>query len=238
MKYVKIIELFYGDIMSCCNGDLIESKNFILSAHWSIKGHEEKAKYYEERVLNFCTKLKNKIVETLKEDWDDDFFSFDSEEIDNEIDKMHIEDHKKVSAKEYIALSGIDYGIMDDLEESRESFENLRFEHDTIDEIYLNKLIKLIEDYLKIFTELQEFREIEYSLRKFKEELNSLRIDNINVENLVLLKSLFESVIDDLNSFNKAVLIDQDAIDIHYLDASLLANISQIEIILNQIKGA
>ena len=230
MEYVKIIELFYGDIMSYCNDDLEVSKNFVLSAYWSVRGREEKAKYYEKRVPNYCKKLKNRIIETLKEDLDDDFFSFESEEIDSEIDKMHFNEAKKISAKEYMSVNSLDLGIINDIEESEEDFENLRIEHSSIDEIYLNKLIKIVENYLKIFIELYDFKEIGYSLKKFKEKLNGLNLDNIKIDNLVLLKSLFESVVDDLNSFKKAVLVDQDAIDIHYLDASLLANLVQIEI--------
>jgi len=43
---------------------------------------------------------------------------------------------------------------------------------------------------------------------------------------------LFDSIVDDLSKFVKEVLVDQSALDIHYLDASLFANISQIDMML------
>jgi len=55
-------------------------------------------------------------------------------------------------------------------------------------------------------------------------------------EKLKILKSLLDSVIEDLENWKREVLDGERAIDIHYLDASLLANVSQIEIMLSNMK--
>ena len=51
-----------------------------------------------------------------------------------------------------------------------------------------------------------------------------------------MYRMLVGTIMDDLRKWVDEVVKKQEAQDIHYLDASLLANISQIEIMINGTK--
>ena len=55
----------------------------------------------------------------------------------------------------------------------------------------------------------------------------------LNEENKVLIYALLEQLVLDLRSWVNNLFVEQTAVDIHYLDAALLASIAQIEMMLN-----
>ena len=159
------------------------------------------------------------------------FFDIDSSR-DERIDSMHYTDESKISAKDFIEKEGIDEGIVDELGDILDEYYAIS--EDEFNEEYLEKYKEIIQKFINIFEYSIEFKDLAYGLEKLLEILNG---DILSNENKEFIKMLLDSVMEDLNKFYQTVFVEKSAVDIHYLDASLLANIAQIEIILNQTKG-
>jgi len=161
---------------------------------------------------------------------EDDFFDFDSEQ-DQNIEKMHYTDEQKITAKDFMSESTIDDDDIREIEDLLNEYHNLSCHE--LDENYIEKFIAIIEDFISLFNYSVEFKDLAYALTSLKNLLHGVEI----TQNKELIKLLLDSVMEDLEKFYYSVFVNQNAVDIHYLDASLVANISQIEIILNQSKG-
>jgi len=167
----------------------------------------------------------------------DDFFDFDSEDIDKEIDKMHFEEHEKISAHEFMQSDSFGADNIADIADIIEAFQDQSSNFDHVDAHYIEEFEVIVSRFETIFTLSYEFRNIGYALNTLYAKILAYDTTHLKEEQKELLKLLLDSIITDLAKFHSEVLAEQTAVDIHYLDASLLANIAQIEIILDQIKG-
>jgi len=68
--------------------------------------------------------------------------------------------------------------------------------------------------------------------------LSSIRFEDIKPEDHKKILTFFESIISDLNSWRTNIFIDQSAIDINYLDNSLLSSIAMFEVFLTSQGGS
>ena len=151
---------------------------------------------------------------------EEDFFVFDNEEVDEVINTMHFD--KKISAKEFLDYEEIDSEELNELGELFREYENIKdFENDK----YFEIVEHILKDFVRIFLMSVEFKNLAYSLEK----LLNLKI---NENNKKTYKIFLDTVIEDLYKFYKNIFIEQSAIDIHYLDASLLSNIEQIQLMI------
>ena len=202
--------------------------------------------FYFSKIVKFIEKhnlsssFKNRLKEYeeffmevyVPKNLDGDFFYFDSLDVDEAIDYMHYDDKNKISAKEFLAEDTIEKHLISDLEEINEMFDAVSVKKGLVDEEYLKCFENSINSYIYIFNITYEFKNIAYALESLRKFLK-FDISTKSEEELKILKSLLDSVIDDLKNWKREVLDKQQAIDIHYLDASLLANVSQIEIMLS-----
>ena len=159
------------------------------------------------------------------------FFDFDSETVDDSIDQMHHRDEKKVSAREYMQEDTTEIEMIHDIEDQLERYDAHVGLDDTLSPEKLQIAKETIDAFVNLFNLSYEFKDIAYSL----ESLNALldKVDTSDTEKMQMLKLFLDTIMDDLETFKKEVFDEQTAQDIHYLDASLLANIAQIEIMLN-----
>ena len=179
-------------------------------------------------------KLLEKLVDSVdnEEILEDEFLDFSEENVDDKMDNMHYADEEKISAKEFLTESTIEDHIIADLEEISEIFDAVSIRKEMVDEEYLEHFESSLSTYIHIFNITYEFKDIAYALGLLREFLK-FDIGTKREEELKILKSLLDSVIEDLKNWKREVLDEERAIDIHYLDASLLANVSQIEIMLS-----
>jgi len=74
-----------------------------------------------------------------------------------------------------------------------------------------------------------EFRDIAYALRGLCVTLDELINDFDTLgHSKQMIKIVLDSIIDDLVNWTNEVLVHKSAVDVHYIDASLLANIAQL----------
>ena len=167
--------------------------------------------------------------EFLDFDEEDDFFEFDSEKVDDAINSMHLSEDKKVSASDFMQEEFIDEELVDDIKEIIEEIYQLDEENAE----YLNQYMNIVSLFIRFFNSSMEFRELSLGLEKL---VKLLRENYDYIKENKLLIEICKSILEDLVKFTDTVIINQNSIDIHYLDASLLANVAQLELILNKLK--
>ncbi len=193
---------------------------------------------FSEEVIKEFIKLHSEWIEkNLKtenensEEENDDFFDFDSEEIDENINNMHYEENQKSSAEEYMKQFNDDDFIIEVKDEIADLKELKEMD---LNEYYLNHLN--FSQLINLFHMSVEFEDLAYALNTLQEKVQNIDLNSLDETQKQLLKAMLDSIIDDLNKWVETVLINQETRDIHYLDASLLANIAQIDIMLNTQK--
>ena len=214
--------------------------NQFLAKKGKSKKFQKKLKKYDKFFMEVYKPKKEQYNKSNEEDFfddGDDFFDFDSEDIDEEIDKMHFDEHEKISANEFMQSDSFDADNIADIADMIEVFQEKSSDFDHVNVNYMEDFKDVALRFEAIFTSSYEFRNIGYALNTLYLKLLEYDTTHLQKEQKELLKLLLDSIIADLAKFHSEVLVEQTAVDIHYLDASLLANIAQIEIILDQIKG-
>jgi len=182
---------------------------------------------------------KNCDIETKQnEENEDDFFDFESEEIDSNIDNMHYQEKDKMNAVDFMNKHGIDEDLEMELNDLIIEIEDFIYQYEDIelDESFIEKL-SFLDSFIKAFEFSGEFMDIGYALEMFRDNMLKVDINSLNSEQKNMLKLMIISILKDLIKWVNEVIINQTAQDIHYLDASLLANIAQIDIILKSFEN-
>lgn len=178
-------------------------------------------------------KLKDiftKAHENLHEDKSDDFFIFDSEERDQEIEHMHYERSVQVDAKTFIQNGNLKQDIIENIESLAHKPLHVTFE--SIDEIALHWRY-----FSTLFQESGEFKDLAYSLNILIHKISSLDQSAISQKEQEFCLVFIDAVHSDLLHWAKEVVIEQNARDVHYLDASFLANIAQFDLSLDALQN-
>ena len=160
----------------------------------------------------------------------DEFFDFESEKVDDIINKMHYKDSEKIDAKTFMK-SFMEDDLISDMQSYLKEFKNMTI-FSPLDEDYLNDVKEIVRKFIYLLEISIEFKDLAKVFRKLEEMLVQIDIDKL--ENKEFIKLFIETIFTDIEKWMDEILIHQTATDIHYLDASLLASISQIEIMLKQ----
>jgi len=203
--------------------------------------NEEQNKKLLKEFLELHSKWEkvNCDIETKQsEENEDDFFDFESEEIDSNINNMHYQEKDKINAVDFMNKHGIDEDLEMELNDLITEIEDFIYQYEDIDldEDFMEKL-SFLDSFIKAFNFSDEFMDIGYALVMFKEKISELDINSLNDEQKNMLKLMVISILKDLVKWVDEVVINQTAQDIHYLDASLLANIAQIDIMLKSFEN-
>ena len=191
------------------------------------------AKYIE--VDKFHKELMQKFDAMFAKAYDyeeDNFLMFDSEEIDEAIEKMHYEDHKKITAVEYASYEEILDDDLSSIIELKDELEHTLVMHEKIDDEFLVSLGRELHKLSGVLFSTSEFKDVGYALENFTSELKNLDLNSLDTLSEELAFALLSQMNEDLQKWIESVFIKQDAVDIHYGDASFLANIAQFSIML------
>lgn len=237
------IEIFEKiiDLLNEFNIDSKEIKNLFFSYfeyfyNWLYHCCDYKAEELENTIKNFELVVKEQVGVELDLVNEDGILVFISDsKFDDLIDRKHFTDAKKISAVEFMQDSFIDDDIKADLYETIQQFENIDSFTISLSEDYIENVSKVMKNFSKIFSYGSEFKllneSIEYSIEKIKQ----YDIDDFSEDQKVLLKEFISHIIEDLIEWSRKVIFEQSATDIHYLDASINANISQFDMILETV---
>jgi len=202
---------------------------FNLFSEW-YQEHIKTDKFHKE----LMDKFSKMFADTYSYEKEDDFLMFESEEIDEAIETMHYKDEKKISAVEYASYEEILDDDLNSIIDLKDEFEHILNMHEQLDSHYLEVFIKELSTLANIMFATLEFRDVGYGLNNFIVELKNLDIDSLDDTTKELAYTLLSQMNEDIQKWIESVFIAQDALDIHYVDASFLANISQFSIMLEQ----
>jgi hypothetical protein len=163
----------------------------------------------------------------------DDFFEIERIKTNSKIDEM--QQQELIDAKTFMTNSDIDDKLILDLVRSLKKMKTLSAKYNELSEDYVGELF-YNDEFIQVFQFSIEFRDIAYSLELLKIKLISLDFENLSQQQKTILKTMMDGILADLDDWIHQVLIEQTTRDIHYLDASLLANITQIDIILKSLE--
>lgn len=203
---------------------------FLLCKEWNKEHLDANPKFGE----NIAT-IEQFVYESFanENETKEEFFDYDSEVISADLSKMHYKDEEKITASDFHDEGSMDeYDIHDILECSDALQEAITDTYSEHNQDYFQNVNSRVQSYATILEKNLEFRDIGYSLSKLSALLSehgeSLAYHSKKPALLILLNAIVE----DLIAWTVTVLREKTAIDIHYLDASLLSSILQFEMML------
>ena len=216
-----------------------ENENIYTLHDVTLQTYQElKITYYNQKLeYSLFKEIKKKNIEIVKSDEskEDNKLSCTDREI---LRKTH---QNKISATEYINSLKEELGdsIVEDLEDLEDleiELSNMIIELEKSKNIsLLNKIGDILMKYCNHIRVLREFDDLVFTIQKISDLLI-----NINNEDSCYYQNNCKKILDyifaieqDLNSWSKTIFKEQNSIDIHYLDSSLLSSYLQIEMLLN-----
>lgn len=231
-------------------------KDTVIIVVTALNDHDSRAKAKEAGANGFISKPFNessihamfhKYIDEIQRDQDesldDDFFDFDDDmfEDDNGDDQTHVYNetmnsfnlsHKKVPANVFLQ----EYEEME-IENILEDIQELdAFIEDHIDILYEDNLEdevehinQTLEKYSVFLNSFNEFYELSTSLNLLIRQLKSTDFGTLSSRERNFIAEYIKSILKDLSEWKKNVFITREAIDVFYINASLLSSCIQLE---------
>jgi CheY-like chemotaxis protein len=199
-------------------------------------------------VMDFCFSEFEKSLNS-EDNFEDDFLDFDEfedfdalEDSDDKVintQKEMMDDfnksHKQVSAEEFLEDHiGLSY-IVDELNEVQTDIE------ECIDILYegnidskIDDVISTLNQYSRFLNEFIEFQEPSMALTLLTRILETTDFDLIDDSHNHLISEYIKGILTDLIQWKEHVFVLQDAVDVFYINASLLSSCIQLETILKK----
>jgi len=146
---------------------------------------------------------------------------------------MHYKDESKISAKIFLEDFSIDYYLLDDLSDNEKDAKGSLYLREELTDEMVEAVALTFTKYAQLLNETIEFEDLAYSVNALAHLLETVTVKSLDEETKKLFKLYIMGIIDDLGSWRKHIFVMQDTPDIHYLDASLLDNCSEIEALVN-----
>ena len=145
------------------------------------------------------------------------------------INSMHYDDNKKISATDFLRDFEIDDDLLADLKDHEEDIKALLYKEELVSQDILNSVAEVLQKYSVVLYETIEFEDIAYSLTSLAKLFATTSVSEIEESKFSTLGFYLQGLIDDLSSWKNHIFIEMSTPDIHYLDASLLENSATIE---------
>jgi len=200
---------------------------FTLCQEWNKNNMEE-----DDRFGKNLATIEQFVYESFSKEGEskEDFYIYDSEVIHQDMAKMHYKEEQKISAEAFCEEGSIDeLDIQDILESCQDLFDAVQERHIEHNEAYFSGVNENLRAYAVILEKNSEFRDLGFSLSKLSDflEVHLHELPTHAKKGAILV--ILNAIVEDLIAWTKGVLEEKTAVDIHYLDASLLSSIIQFE---------
>ena len=206
---------------------------FKLHKEWTYNHFQLDIKEYEKNVQQwdrfFIQAYKGAQTQDESED---SFLLFENEEVDAMIEQMHYEDEKKISAIEYASHDEIHEEEFQTLLEVQELCEELSNTYSSFSEEFFQECLKIAQMLAKVLFITLEFKDIGYTINNFITTFQDLSPESMDEAQKAIAFDILMQINNDVIKWIDTVFVTKDAVDIHYFDASFLANIAQFNIML------
>ncbi|NPA55600.1 MAG: hypothetical protein GXO40_04470 [Epsilonproteobacteria bacterium] len=198
---------------------------FVLHKKW-MHDNFQTDEYYN-KIMDRFDELFAKVYEA-----EDEFLMFEGEEVDEMINSMHYTDDKKISAKEYFEYNELMSDDIAHLREIAQECEELEFKYHELSPEFLEMFANIIRVLAHILFQTYEFTDIGYAMQTFIKELESLDLEQLDATQREFAWNVISQLNADIQTWIRSIFVEQSAVDIHYFDASFLANLAQFDIML------
>jgi CheY-like chemotaxis protein len=144
----------------------------------------------------------------------------------------------KISAIEYVNNTPIELmDKLDKLDDLEDTLDQIVFHIEGHPEEAYASITPFVEnfsDYIVVITELNEFEHLAFALDSLRDFIAKLKETQLDETHLKLFTMMLTNTLSDLKSWRESLFVKQEAIDIHYLDSSLLSSCLQIEEIFKE----
>lgn len=201
---------------------------FRLCEEWSEKNVSKNHRFYKN-----LAEIEDFVYKSFAQEDEskEDFFIFDSQEVDESIEKMHYKDEHKITAQEFFDEGSMDEMDVEDIIESNAELSLVIEKDNDFNLEYCNGIIDSLKSYGSVLEKNSEFRDLGYSFFKLATLLEEKDITLLDEKQSRVLSTILYAIVEDMLSWTNSVLIERVAVDIHYLDASLLSSIIQVEML-------
>ena len=208
---------------------------FELFYLWVASFNEKAMDTFDKDIRDFESLIENETGINLEITDENGIFIFKSDIENDKIDREHFVSAKKVSAQEFMEDSFLDEDLIADMEESLGKLNSIADFNQEITEEFIKSVVAILDEFIKVFSYGYEFGVLATSLTEFGQKLLSLDLDSLPTDQRILYKEFVLNIASDLQDWADNVIFKQDAVDIHYLDASINANIAQFDVLLEDI---
>lgn len=188
--------------------------------------------YFFSKLNDFLNKLENETINVNNNEFDD-FLDF-SDEQDETINDFHYEEYEKIDAKEYMSKCDLDEEVLNEIVDAIDRYSYIKNGFETLEEGYIDEIKAIIAPFIDLFELSLEFHKVAIIFYQLITILEELVLEKLSEEKKKFLKIYLNAIIEDLVNFYYEIIRDKSAKDIHYMDASFLANVLQIETILKE----
>lgn len=139
--------------------------------------------------------------------------------------------HLTLDAKQYIEITPINFlSKIDHLDLINDKIDLAILEFEKMPNCTSMRLVcNELKSYTNVLAQLMEFEHLGYALEMLVNNLLTLEESSFNHETTKKTAIILLNIVSDLASWRENIFIKQSAIDIHYLDASLLSSCMQLE---------
>ena len=166
-----------------------------------------------------------------------EFLDIDATQRDSALERMHYEPSEIVDAKTFMKTHRLAQDSSSSLQPMLAQFEEdiKQLEQNPALLDRLQRHLDIIADF---FATGKEFQNLFYGFDALIAYIQNLSLSELSPQQQKMFISYLEATRQDMSGWVDSVLVRQDARDIHYMDASLLANIAQIRIMLEDNSDA
>ena len=186
------------------------------------------------------TQQDNKNLENSQQDYqqDNEFLDFDDEFDDfydfSDNDIQDITDanitHKKISAKQFLEDYNNLSHILDDVAEIDDALTHLidSLDIDTF-EMLKNEMLDVFEIYISFVNSFLDFNELSNAIYTISTIIDNLNINSYNIQSQTYIIEFIRAILSDISNWKEHVFVKQDAVDVFYINASVINSYVQLK---------
>jgi len=148
---------------------------------------------------------------------------------------IYNENHYTTSAKTYCKDIDIDTDLLSDLDDIADEALNALSLSDNLSAVIIETVIKSFEQYILLFHSNIEFQKMSDGFAQISQALGKADIEHLDHDLQISINRFLVTLIDDVSEWKNHIFIAQDALDIHYIDDSMISNCISIASMINPV---
>ena len=199
---------------------------FELYYKWTKVCVETKDNKTTESVKDFEAIIENEFKDKFSYRLENDIMIFEPKI------ELKVSEVKKMSASEFMESGYIDDLMISYIFDLVKDFKEVCSFATNVDEEYIENFLRVLDGFVSLFSYAPEFRILNELLIHLMNKIEDVEISKLSSEQTLIFKEFLSNMIEDLADWAKKVLVEQNALDIHYIDISINANILQLDLVL------